>query len=87
MKLLKHPNVLEMKDSFFTYEADKEYLNVVMDFYECNLYESVHKYSRKSPMPRLKFKVFAYQLFRSLLYLKKIGIAHRDIKPQNILVN
>lgn len=38
-------------------------------------------------MPRLKFKVYAYQLFRSLLYLKKIGIAHRDIKPQNILVN
>lgn len=38
-------------------------------------------------MPRLKFKVYAYQLFRSLLYLKKVGIAHRDIKPQNILVN
>ncbi len=58
-----------------------------MDYYECNLYEAIHKYSKKNLMPRLKFKVYAYQLFRSLLYLKKIGIAHRDIKPQNILVN
>jgi serine/threonine protein kinase len=32
-------------------------------------------------------KVYAYQMFRSLIYLKKINIAHRDIKPQNILVN
>lgn len=58
-----------------------------MDYYECNLFEAIHKYGRKNLMPRLKFKVYAYQLFRSLLYLKKIGIAHRDIKPQNILVN
>ena len=58
-----------------------------MDYYGCNLFECVHKYSKKSPIPRLKFKVYAYQLFRSLLYLKHLGIAHRDIKPQNILVN
>lgn len=85
--MLRHPNVLTMRDSYFTYESDKEFLNVVMDYYESNLYEAIHKYSKKNSMPRLKFKVYAYQLFRSLLYLKKIGIAHRDIKPQNILVN
>ena len=38
-------------------------------------------------MPRIRFKAYAYQLLRSLLYLKSIGIAHRDIKPQNVLVN
>ena len=58
-----------------------------MDYYEHNLFESIQKYSKKNIMPRLKYKVYAYQLFRSLLYLKKISIAHRDIKPQNILVN
>jgi serine/threonine protein kinase len=85
--MLKHPNVLEMKDSFFTYEGDKEYLNVVMDYYGCNLYEFLHKYSRKNPIPRLPFKLLAYQLIRSLLYLRKLSISHRDIKPQNILIN
>jgi serine/threonine protein kinase len=58
-----------------------------MDFYECNLYEAIQKQSKKSLMPRLKFKAYAYQLFRSLLYLREMGIAHRDIKPQNVLVN
>ena len=35
----------------------------------------------------LKIKIYAFQLFRSLLYLEKLSIAHRDIKPQNVLVN
>lgn len=89
LKMLDHPNVLSMKDSFFTYEKEsgKEFLNVVMDFYQLNLYESIKKNTKRTPMPRLKFKMYAYQLFRSLLYLKSLNIAHRDIKPQNILVD
>jgi serine/threonine-protein kinase MDS1/RIM11 len=58
-----------------------------MDYFQSNLYESVQRYRGKTEIPRLKIKVYAFQLFRSLLYLNKISIAHRDIKPQNILVN
>jgi serine/threonine protein kinase len=32
-------------------------------------------------------KFYAYQMFRSLAYLEGVGICHRDIKPQNILVD
>ncbi len=87
LKTLNHPNTLRIKDSFFTYEGDKEYLNVVMDYFPCNLYESLQKYRNKGEISRLKLKVFAYQMFRGLLYLNSIDIAHRDMKPQNILVN
>ena len=59
---------------------------MVMDYYERNLFESIRRYSRKGTIPRLTFKIYAYQLFRSLAYLSRIGIAHRDIKPQNVLV-
>lgn len=38
-------------------------------------------------MPRLKVKVLAYQMFRGLMYLGGVGIAHRDVKPQNVLVD
>ena len=60
---------------------------MVMDYFPCNLYESLQKYKNKGEISRLKLKVLAYQMFRGLLYLESISIAHRDMKPQNILVN
>lgn len=38
LKILNHPNILRIKDYFYTYEHEKEYLNVVMDYFPSNLY-------------------------------------------------
>ncbi len=32
-------------------------------------------------------KLYAYQLCRALGYIHALGICHRDVKPQNLLVN
>ena len=35
----------------------------------------------KQPFPPQQLKIFSYQMFRGLAYLKGIEICHRDIKP------
>ena len=38
-------------------------------------------------MPILLVKIYTYQLIRSLAYIHARGVCHRDIKPQNLLVD
>ena len=38
-------------------------------------------------MPLLYVKLYLYQLSRALSHIHALGICHRDIKPQNLLVN
>ena len=54
-----------------------------MDYYSDNLYQLIKK---KEVIPMLA-KIYAYQIMRGLNYLSMLSIAHRDIKPQNILVD
>ena len=41
----------------------------------------------RQPVPILLVKLYSYQIMRSLAYIHAIGITHRDIKPQNLLVD
>jgi serine/threonine protein kinase len=72
-----------MKDNYFTKEGANDYLNIVMDYYTDNLYQVI----KKKEINPLLIKIYAYQIFRGLNYLSMLSIAHRDIKPQNILVD
>ena len=41
----------------------------------------------KQPLPILFVKLYLYQLARALAHIHALGICHRDIKPQNLLLD
>lgn len=90
MKMLHHPNCVEMRQSFYTNgdKPEEVYLNVVMDFIPDTAYRVMKQYLKmKQMVPNLLVKLYSYQLLRSIAYIHAKGICHRDIKPQNILVD
>jgi len=90
MKELKHPNIVELKHAFYTSgeKPGETYLNVVMEYCSDTVYRVMKHYNKmKQPMPNIFVKLYTYQMSRSCAYIHAVGICHRDIKPQNLLVD
>lgn len=69
-------------------QKDEVYLNLVLEFVPETVYRASRYFNKlKTTMPMLEVKLYIYQLFRSLAYIHSQGICHRDIKPQNLLLD
>ncbi|KAH9267083.1 hypothetical protein BASA84_000808 [Batrachochytrium salamandrivorans] len=67
---------------------DEVFLNLVLEYVPETVYRASRHFSKmKQSMPMLSVKLYMYQLFRSLAYIHSLGICHRDIKPQNLLLD
>ncbi len=63
LKLLHHPNCIEMRQSFYTNgdKPDEVYLNVVMDYIPDTLYRVMKNFLKmKQMVPPLLVKLYAY---------------------------
>jgi glycogen synthase kinase 3 beta len=90
MKKLTHPCIVDLRHAFYTTgdKPDEIFLNLVMSYVPETVYRVVRQYYKKgSNVPLVCVKLYSYQLMRALAYLHNMEICHRDIKPQNLLVD
>eukprot|EP00091_Calanus_sinicus_P009403 TRINITY_DN2200_c0_g1_i3.p1 TRINITY_DN2200_c0_g1~~TRINITY_DN2200_c0_g1_i3.p1 ORF type:complete len:340 (-),score=85.28 TRINITY_DN2200_c0_g1_i3:913-1932(-) len=90
MRRLDHCNIVSLLYFFYTSgeKKDEIYLNLVLEYIPETVYKVARQYSKqKQTIPVTFIKLYMYQLFRSLAYIHSNGICHRDIKPQNLLLD
>ena len=69
-------------------KPDELYLNLVLEFVPETVYSISRRHQKHSiPLPLIYVKLYMYQLCRALAHIHYLGICHRDIKPQNLLVH
>jgi len=90
MGLLDHPSVVTLKHCFYSKgeKPDDIFLNLVMEYIPETIHRTLRNHTKaKKLVPIMYTKVYMYQVCRAIAYIHSLGICHRDIKPQNLLLN
>jgi len=80
LKELKHPNIVALLDV----ETTATKLKLVFEFLEYDLKKYMTKFGR---IPPADVKSFAYQTLCGIAHCHAHRHLHRDLKPQNLLIN
>ncbi|XP_029429425.1 cyclin-dependent kinase 18 isoform X2 [Rhinatrema bivittatum] len=81
LKNLKHANIVTLHDIIHTDRS----LTLVFEYLDSDLKQYLDNCGNLMGVHNVK--VFAFQLLRGLSYCHRRKILHRDLKPQNLLIN
>jgi len=85
-----HPNIVLLKGCFFGAKGEEggPKMNLVFEFRSDTLHRVIkHHNMRHKNMDVYFVRLYFYQIVRGLAYMHGRGIAHCDLKPQNLLLD
>jgi Ca2+-binding EF-hand superfamily protein len=82
MKLCKHKNIVRLLDHY----ENNEYIFIVMEYLAGGDLGNYSK-KRKYDFSEEEVRIIIYQITQGIDYLHKYGVAHRDLKPDNIMLH
>lgn len=82
LKQLTHENLIKLVDLSMAPNGD---LYIVTEAMDCDLAALINSPDFELQEPHVRF--ITYQILRGLKYMHSAGVLHRDLKPQNILIN
>ncbi|KAG0163520.1 negative regulator of the PHO system [Apophysomyces sp. BC1034] len=85
MKELKHPNIVRLQDVIHT----ETKLVLVFEYMDQDLKKFMDSTARSThgALETTTIKSFMFQLLKGIAYCHENRVLHRDLKPQNLLIN
>lgn len=81
-RLNPHPNILDLQEVIFDKRSGM--LVLICELMDMNIYELIK--DKRTYLPEETVKNYMYQLCKSVDHIHRLGIFHRDVKPENVLV-
>lgn len=83
LKELKHPNVVTLEDVIM--EDNRLYL--IFEFLSMDLKKYMDSLAPEKMMDSELVKSYMFQITAAMLFCHRRRVLHRDLKPQNLLIN
>jgi len=83
LKELQHQNIVRLKD---VVHSEKK-LHLVFEFLEHDLKKHMDQQQATGGLTVMQVKSFLYQMLRGIAFCHSHRVLHRDLKPQNLLID
>eukprot|EP00961_Rhodomonas_salina_P180871 2441221-Rhodomonas_salina.1 len=83
LKELQHPNIVQLKD--VVHSENK--LHLVFEFLDHDLKKHMDGHSAAGGMPAAMVQSYMYQMLSGIAFCHSHRVLHRDLKPQNLLID